>query len=156
MMLKITSKVLIGAVKVGTLAILFMYQLAVAGPIATIDGNYDITSSDNPALIFHNTSLFDLTNVQIVLHGYQGVNNGITQTVSLPNILAMTNYTDIWGGAAPNTLIPGSLISYDYDDEYGGTSHTIINPGCTVGAYSCAYTGNFDVTFTAMWNGKSA
>lgn len=106
---------------------------ALAAPIATIDGAYDSAAYDTPDLVFHNTSAFDFTGAQITLKGYQGLNNGIVQSVSLPNILAGTSYTYIWSG--PTTA--GNLTAYDYDDEYGVAPLQV---------------GNFNVTFTAMWN----
>lgn len=127
----------------------FLPSMAHATVIATITGGYDQLQYDTPDLVFQNTSVHDFTNAQMVLHGYQGLNNGITQTVTLGTIAAGTNVPYIWNGS----LTPGSLIAGDYDDEYGGTSKTVSDPGCTLGGYYCAYTGNFSVTFTALWNG---
>jgi hypothetical protein len=93
----------------------------------------------------------------MVLTGYQGLNNGVTQTVNLNNFA--TGQTDIvWGllpGFAnfPSVGPPGSLTSYDYDDTYGGTSHIVSNSLCVVNASLCAFVGNFRVTFTATISG---
>ncbi len=129
-------------------AALFFSTSGQAVPVATITGQYDTAEYDTPDLVFYNTSAYDLTGAQMVLHGYQGLNNGLTQTVALPNITAGTNYTYVWNG--PTT--PGNLTAYDYDDEWGNT--TPYNPACVVGQSLCSYVGNFSVTFTAMWDGK--
>ena len=128
--------------------------LAHAAPVATIDGAYDTAAYDTPSLTFYNTSAYDLTNAQMTLLGYQGLNNGIQQSVSLPNIGAGTNYTYVWNGPT----IPGDLTANDYDDEYGNTPFINPNlPNCgQQGTPSlCANVGNFMVTFTAIWNGQS-
>ena len=116
--------------------------------VATIDGCYDCRVSDSPSLIFHNTSGGTLTNAQMVLHAYQGLNNGISQTVTLPDLAAGDRFYD-WLGA----FVPGNLTSFDYDDEYGGTAQTVSNPDCVLGSFYCAFVGNFDVTFTAKISG---
>jgi hypothetical protein len=108
--------------------------MARASHIATIDGEYDTAMYDTPDLVFHNSSSYDMINVQMVLHGYQGLNNGISTTVSLATITAGTDYTYIWTG--PTTA--GNLTAYDYDDEYGVAPYQV---------------GNFDVTFTAVLSG---
>lgn len=127
-------------------------RLAEAGPtqIATISGAYDACQYDTPCLQFHNTTAFDFTNAQMVLKGYGSgtLNNGISQTVSLPDIAANGDTNVIWsnsGGA-------GDLFAYDYDDTYGfQAACPFPNP---VNAGLCARVGNFSVTFTAMWNGQ--
>ncbi|MEP6998377.1 MAG: PEP-CTERM sorting domain-containing protein, partial [Betaproteobacteria bacterium] len=48
-------------------------------------------------------------------------------------------------------LVAGNLFAYDYDDEYPGTGFS--DPACVVGLFYCALVGNFDVTFTAKYNG---
>lgn len=116
--------------------------------VATIDGCYDCRIGDSPSLIFHNTSGGTLTNAQMVLHGYQGLNNGISQTVTLPDLAAGDSFYD-WLGA----FVPGNLTSFDYDDEYGGTASTVSNANCVLGSFYCAFVGNFDVTFTAKISG---
>ncbi len=119
--------------------------------VASIDGAYDSLLGDSPDIVIHNTSAFAFTNVHLSLHGYQGLNNGITQSIALADIAAGTDSPYIWNG----TFTPGNLFSFDYDDSYGGTASTINDPGCALGNYYCARVGNFDVTFTAMWNGVS-
>ena len=132
----------------GVAALSMLSNSAQAVIVATIDGSYDTLIYDSPALTFHNTSGYDLAGAQIVLHGYQGLNNGITQTVSLGTLLAGdTNY--IWTGAT----VPGNLTAYDYDDEWGNTPSGYTNPGCVVGGGLCSLVGNFDVTFTATLSG---
>lgn len=114
--------------------------------IATIDGQYEAPGTyDTPSLIFHNTSAFDFTSAQMVLTGYQGINNGVTQTVSLGTMLAGTDTTVTWGTGGP-------LFVYDYDDSQGGPGPCPVNP---VNSGLCARVGNFYVTFTATWNGQS-
>jgi hypothetical protein len=117
------------------LGALLLGGLTAHAQIATISGSYDLLQADTPALTFHNSSAFDFTGAQMVLHGYQGLNDGITQTVGLPDILHGTDYNYIWNGA----FTPGNLTSYDYDDSYGYPTPMQV--------------GNFSVTFTAMWDG---
>lgn len=129
--------------------------------VATINGCYDCLYFDTPALQFNNITGGMLTNAQMVLTGYQGDNNGITQTVSLGTLgSGLTNY--IWSGSTT----PGNLSAYDYDDEFVGTSNAIPNTDCSGGGNTntggCvpgggtqwyAQTGNFSVTFTATVSG---
>ncbi len=137
-------------------AMLLLTQAAMANTlVSTIDGNYGITQGDTPSLLITNSTLANLgtaytfTNVQLTLHGYQGLNNGLIQSVSLPNIGAGT-FAYSWNGA----FTPANLFSWDYDDEYGGTPQGgQNNPVCVLGSYYCAQTGNFDVTFTAVLSG---
>jgi hypothetical protein len=107
---------------------------AASAHVATLDGAYDEAGYDTPDLVFHNTSAYDFTNVHLTLHGYQGSNNGVTQSRSLPDIMAGTDYTFTWS----ESTATGNLFSYDYDDSNGVFYNQV---------------GNFDVTFTAMWNG---
>lgn len=79
--------------------------------VATIVGAYDLslgnTSSpeyDTPALIFSNTSGGTLTNAQMVLKGYQGLNNGVTLTVPLANMGAGST-TLVWGRFRASPII---------------------------------------------------
>ena len=128
-------------------ALMIMSQSSTAH-VASIDGCYDCAVYDTPTLIFHNTSAFAFTNVQITLHGYQAGSGsaGITQSRSLADILAGTDSSFTWLEASS----PGNLFSYDYDDSFGGGGPCppgAINPGL------CFNVGNFNVTFTAMWNG---
>jgi PEP-CTERM motif len=136
------------------------FQPAKATVVATIVGGYDIGTGneyDTPALEFTNTSGGTLVNAQMVLLGYQDLNNGISLTVPLANMGAGLT-TLVWGSIPgfanfPTSGPPGNLASYDYDDEYGGTSHIISNPACTVNTSLCALVGNFGVTFTAKISG---
>ena len=116
--------------------------------VATISGGYDLNSYDTPELLFNNTSAYDFTNAQIVLTGYQGVNNGLTDTVALPNITAGTNYDLIW------TTLPAQSPFFvnDYDDTAAGTAPCPPNP---VNSGLCGDPGNFYVTFTATWDGQA-
>jgi hypothetical protein len=141
----------------GALVLAGAVRPAQATTVATIQGAYDKDVYDTPELDFFNTSGGTLINAQMVLRGYQGLNNGIVATVPLANFAA--GQTDIvWGlipGFAnfPTSGPPGSLTSYDYDDTYGGTADIISNPACIVNASLCAFVGNFNVTFTATISG---
>ena len=131
-------------------ALMIMSQSSTAH-IASIDGCYDCGVYDTPSLTFHNTSGFDFTNVQITLHAYQGLNNGITQSRALGNIAAGANTQIFWLDGFSGT-VAGDLFSYDYDDSLGGGGICVsgaINTGL------CNQVGNFNVTFTAMWNGMA-
>jgi hypothetical protein len=98
-----------------------------------------------------------LINAKMVLTGYQGLNNGVTQTVSLNDF--PTGQTDIvWGKLPgfvnyPSVGPPGSLTSYDYDDTWGNTPTGYTNPACIVSTSLCSDVGNFKVTFTATISG---
>lgn len=98
-----------------------------------------------------------MINAKMVLTGYQGLNNGVIQTVNLNDF--PTGQTDIvWGllpGFAnyPNVGPPGSLTSYDYDDTWGNTPSGFTDPSCVVGSALCSLVGNFSVTFTATISG---
>jgi len=133
------------------------FRPAQATTVATIQGAYDKDTYDTPELDFFNTSGGTLINAQMVLTGYQGLNNGVVQTVPLANFAV--GQTDIvWGKLPgfvnfPNVGPAGSLTSYDYDDTYGGTGDIVSNPGCVVNASLCAFVGNFKVTFTATISG---
>lgn len=126
--------------------------LAQAGPtqIASISGAYDLCYYDTPCLVFHNTTAFDFTNVQMVLKGYGTgtLNNGITQTVTLSDMAANGDTKVIWNGST----IPKNLFAYDYDDEWGYQGPCPFSGAIDAGL--CAQVGNFSVTFTAMWNGQ--
>ncbi len=115
--------------------------------VATISGGYDTLAYDTPGLVINNTTSFNFTNVQMVLHGYQGDNNGVTETISLGDVTAGSTENVIWG---TDPTAPGNLFANDYDDEEGDQTS---NSACTVGPSLCAFTGNFSVTFTAQWNG---
>jgi len=136
-------------------------------PVATISGCYDCLGYfDTPVLQFNNTTGGTLTNAQIVLNGYQGLNNGQTTTVNLGSLGATTVFE--WGSlpGAPNGTTPFNLTAYDYDDEFIGTSYIINDPTCGQpgldggtgcvdggGAQWYADVGNFNVTFTATVSG---
>src|ERR1700722_5441229 len=85
-------------------------QPAHATTVATIVGAYDNHVYDTPELQFTNTSGGTLTNGQMVLRGYQGLNNGITQTAALPDFGAGTSFVD-WGSipGAPSGTTHGNL-----------------------------------------------
>jgi hypothetical protein len=141
--------------------------------VATINGYYDVDGYDTPSLHIFNTTGFDFTNVTLTLTGYQGLNNGVSQSVGLANILAGTTGFVTWGAipGANNNLTAGNLFSYDYDDSYTGTftpitgsgrapSGMVLAPQCApqanlYGWNYCAQVGNFYVTFTATWNGQA-
>ncbi|HLZ83661.1 MAG TPA: PEPxxWA-CTERM sorting domain-containing protein [Caulobacteraceae bacterium] len=116
--------------------------------VSTIAGCYDCLAYDTPGLAISNTTAFDFTGVSMTLRGYQGLNNGISESVSLGNVAAGTTENVIWG---TDPFAPGFLFATDYDDEYGGTASSGPQPGCILGSFYCAFTGNFQVTFTATW-----
>lgn len=125
---------------------------AFAGPtIATINGQYGYVQNDTPDLVFNNNSSFDFTNITLTLTGYQGVYNGVSQSITLPTIAATSTYTYVWTTGGTNAVTPGDLFSFDYDDT--GGSGASGNTACILGNTYCAYTGNFYVTFTATWDG---
>ena len=146
-----------GALALASIGSLVTPTAANATTVATIDGCYDCGVFDTASLIFNNSTGGNLTNAQMVLHGYQGQNNGLTATVNLGTLGA--GPTQIFWGDLPgvdSSTVPGNLTAYDYDDEYIGTSAIINDPNC--GAIGCApgggpqwyaLVGNFDVTFTA-------
>ena len=173
----------------GATALLALSQAAQANTVvATIVGAYDDTCSsigcapsipggitsvannggnpnDNPNLYIYNSTGSSFTNVSLTLTGYQGDNNGQTETLTLPNIPANTAYKLIWGGSTSLSGSNPNLFTYDYDDEYGNTigggSGPVTtgsggSPVCTpsVGSGYCAKTGNFDVAFAADLNGS--
>jgi hypothetical protein len=116
---------------------------------------------DSPNLFIYNPTGTSFTNVSLTFTGYNGLNNGLSQTLALPggSIAPHTVYKLIWG-TLPTTA--GNFFAFDYDDEYGQT--TTINGGsgpvtpssggapvCSaVGAGLCAKVGNFDVAFSAL------
>ena len=139
-----------------------------ATTVATISGCYDCGVFDTPSLIFNNTTGGTLTNAQVVLHGYQGQNSGLSAVVSLGTLSGGS--TQVYWGSLPgvsSSTSPGNLTAYDYDDEYLGTAAIISDPtcgggGCAPGGGSQWYAdvGNFNVTFTAtvsggLYNGDS-
>lgn len=143
---------MIGLISLGLAALAVGPRLAQASPIlvATISGAYDLCYYDTPCLQFHNTTGFDFTSAQMVLKGYGAgtLNNGVTQTVSLPDLTANSNTNVIWNGST----VAKNLFAYDYDDEWGFQGACpFSNP---IDYFLCAQVGNFSVTFTAMWNGQ--
>ena len=174
----------------GATALLALSQAAQANTVvATIVGAYDDTCSsvgcapsipagvtnfassggdanDNPNLYIYNSTGSSFTNVSLTLTGYQGLNNTLSDTLTLPNIPANTAYKLIWGSGVSQSGPNTNLFTYDYDDEYGQT--TSINSGfgpTTTGSHGgpacepyrnsyalCAQTGNFDVAFAADLN----
>lgn len=126
--------------------------------VSTIDGFYGGTYYDTPWLTVSNSTSYDFTNVVLTLTGYQGLNNGSSQSADLGPITAGTVDTVVWGsvpGVGP-VLHPATaytnMFEYDYDDEYGGTGFVVSNSACIQGSYYCAYTGNFYITLTATWD----
>jgi len=148
---------------IGALAfVMFAPSLWAETLVSTINGYYDVDYYDTPSLHISNTTGFDFTNVQMLLTGYQGLNNGFTQDISLPNITANSTYIYTWFGSTT----AHNLSAYDYDDEFAGTAfassgypgqlpyNSVCDPQASIyGTSYCADTGNFYVTFTALWNG---
>lgn len=130
--------------------------LAHATTVATIVGAYDNLVYDSPELQITNTSGGTITNITMVLYGYQPgtLNYGVSQTVSLANMGSGTTYVD-WGiiAGAPSGTTPGNLTAYDYDDEWGNYPPGYTNPNCVLGGNLCALVGNFKVTLTANISG---
>jgi PEP-CTERM motif len=141
----------------GALALSGAVRPAQATTVATIVGAYDKNVYDTPELDFFNTSGGTFINAKMVLLGYQGLNNGVTQTVNVGTMA--TGETDLdWGflpGFAnyPTSGPPGSLTTYDYDDSWGNTPAGYTNPACIVTTSLCSDVGNFKVTFTATISG---
>ena len=143
-----------------SLSVMMLLSPASATTVATISGCYDCGVFDTPSLIFNNTTGGTLTNAQMVLKGYQGDNNGLTQTINLGTLSGGS--TQFFWGYLPGTTFqttPGYLASYDYDDMYIGTSKIINDPTCGGSCVSgggpqwYAQVGNFGVTFTATVSG---
>jgi hypothetical protein len=165
--MKALSKAVLASTAIVGAALLTAPPAAQATTVATISGCYDCGSGngfDTPSLIFNNSTGGNLINAQMVLLGYQGVNNGLTETVTLGTL--GPGSTQIFWGSLPvgnnyPGVTPGSLTSYDYDDEYINTSHAINNGTCGGPCVSgggpqwYAQTGNFQVTFTATVQGGS-
>jgi hypothetical protein len=131
---------------------LVLAQPAHATVVATISGSYDQLAYDTAALTFHNTSGGDFTNAQLVLLGYQGLNNGDTTTVHL-GTLGAGDSNEIWGAlpGVSGSTTPGNLTAYDYDDEWGNQNPG--DPHCILNTALCSKVGNFKVTFTAIISG---
>lgn len=140
-------------VAVAGFALLMLARTATAGPtlVSTINGYYDVDGYDTPSLHIANSTAFDFTNVTLTATGYQGLNNGVSQTISLPNIVAGSTFVYVWGGSTT----PGNMFAYDYDDEWGNTPGGYTNSACVVTTSLCSDVGNFYITFTAVWNGQN-
>lgn len=138
---------------------LAMVSPANATTVATISGCYDCLGQfDTPTLVINNTTGGTLSNAQMVLHGYQADNLGLSLTVSLGDLGVSTQLN--WGSlpGVSGATSPGNLAAYDYDDEYIGTDKQIPTTNCGQPVVGCvagggpqwyAQVGNFDVTFTA-------
>jgi hypothetical protein len=72
----------------------------------------------------------------------------LTGDRDLPDIAANSDSNFIWND--PTTA--GNLFSYDYDDSFGGGGPCPPNP---INSGLCNNVGNFEVVFTAMWNGQA-
>ena len=130
--------------------------------VSTIDGFYGGNNYDTPWLTVSNTTNYSFTNVQMVLTGYQGLNNGVVSAaINLGTIVANSTQTDVWGSlpGVSSLTTAGNLAAFDYDDEYASVSNPA-NANCTINDtqygydqyYFCADVGNFYVTITATWN----
>jgi hypothetical protein len=141
--------------------------------VATIDGCYDCVVGDTSSLMIENTfvSGYDFINVTLTLTGYQGLNNGLVQSTTLPTIASGTTFTYTWSGSTTAQ----NLFASDYDDEYNGTFAPLVGSGlasrspnvlvlapqCATesnifGWNYCADTGNYLVTLTATMSGVGA
>ncbi len=158
-------KSLLGLLGLAIASVLVFATPASATHVATIDGCYDCLYFDTPALRINNSTGGTMTGAQMVLHGYQADNLGVTQTVALGDL--GTGTTDFIWGFLPGHhnccgVTPHDLTSYDYDDEFIGTALQIPTTNCGQPVVGCvagggpvwyAQTGNFDVTFTAVISG---
>jgi hypothetical protein len=155
--MNIRTSMLTALTSVAVLAM--MAQLpAEATTVATIDGCYDCMGFyDTPVLTIENTSGGTFTNVKMTLgvttaenSGLVTLNNGITQTISLPNMPGgNTNVAWVTTQGASNT-VAGDLFTYDYDDSRGGPGPCPANP---INSGLCARVGNFYVQFSAVISG---
>ena len=66
---------------------------------------------DTPSLFIDNPTTHPMTGVTLQLTGYQGLNNGKTQRIPLPDIAPGTILDVDWA----NVLAAGDLFSFDYD-----------------------------------------
>lgn len=139
------------------------------GSLATGYANNGSTAYDTPTLFINNDTKYAFTDVTVTLNAYQGINKGSVTMIPVSNfmtggtIASNTLFALNWNQAGGGTgnAIPSSgsntsanLFTYDYDDYYGGNSgaSACVAPGAQ-GTGFCEKPGNFDVTFTAMWNG---
>jgi hypothetical protein len=163
-----------------TAALLYMVPPAQAGTIvASIYGSYDAECGininctlgtglslvntttnpslnygeyDTPSLFITNPTAYAFTGVTLTATGYQGINNGKVETISLPTIAPGEILDVTWSNGYAYTNA-GDLFNYDYDDSYFQTTS---NPACAPEGYTfCAKVGNFDVKFAATWNGQA-
>ena len=123
--------------------------------VSTIDGSYDDTTVgpyDTPSLKISNTTNYSFSNVTLTLTPYQpGTDTyGLApQTRTFGDIAANSVSAIVWLDGY-GSVIQGDLWSYDYDDSYGQTT---TNAACAAQPYAiCSDVGNFQVTFTAIWN----
>jgi hypothetical protein len=125
--------------------------------VATIVGAYDAHVYDTPELQITNSSGGTLTNIKMVLTGYQSgtLNFGVTQTATLNDIANGATAFEDWGSlpGSPSGTVPKNLTAYDYDDEWGNSPPGYTNPNCVVGGSLCSLVGNFSVTLTATISG---
>ncbi|MHB8652818.1 MAG: hypothetical protein ACYDA9_02965 [Terriglobia bacterium] len=161
---------------IGALAVMMIAQSVRADTlVSTINGYYDVDAYDSPSLHISNSTLYSFSNVHMTLTGYQGLNNGKSESVSLSDILAGGTQIDVWGSlpGVNSSTSPGNLSAYDYDDEYVNSfnsatgyglsslpNNLVLAPQCApqsdiYGWNYCADTGNFYVTITATWNNPS-
>lgn len=104
--------------------------------------------NDTPSLFIVNNGSKPFTGLTLQLTGYQGDNNGVTQSISLPDVAAGSILDIQWEQGTTS----GNLLAYDYDDEYGSTA---VNSACfAVGLGLCAKVGNFDTKLTGQLNGN--
>ena len=82
-------------------------------------GNYD-----TPSLFIVNKGTKAFTGLSLTATGYQGINNGITQTISIPNVPGGSILDIVWSAGYAYD-VPGSLFNYDYDDSYFQTSSSL-------------------------------
>ena len=114
---------------------------------------------DTPSLYFINPSAYAINNVQMVLsvgaaqnNGQATLNQGITKTVSLPNLAAGsgTQFTwlDGYGGVQNK-----NLTSYDYDDSWDGWIYSGSNGilAGNSGSFQQDCTLNQDPQYPADW-----
>ena len=122
-------------------------QVGTSGSASPIYGTYD-----TPSLFITNPTAYAFTGVTLKGTGYQGINNGNTQTINLPNINPGTILQVVWDDGYAYD-VPHTLFNYDYDDSYSQTSS---NSACAPEGYGfCAQVGNFDNVFSATWNGQT-
>jgi hypothetical protein len=87
--------------------------------VAAINGDYDVGCYGTPSLHIFNTTGCDFANAQLTLTGYQGLNAGVTATVSLGTIAAGSTDVLVRGYifGADGSSTRGNLFAHDYDDR---------------------------------------